>query len=90
MRAFSNVTYYQYITYQAPGILDTYSSTRYTVPTTWCLVVVVVLTLTRRYNAVRGHRTGSNNSGVEDYLTRKQIKTEDNTMVHNTWYWYTQ
>ena len=33
--------------------------------------VVVVLTLTHRYNAVRGHRTGSNNSGAEDYLRRK-------------------
>ena len=35
----------------------------------------VVLTLTPPYNnAVRGHRTDSNNSGVEDYLRRK--KTE--------------
>ena len=34
-------------------------------------VVVVGLTLTHRYNAVRGHRTGSNNSGVEDYIRRK-------------------
>ena len=41
-------------------------------------VVVVVLTLTHRHNAVRGHRTGSNNSGVEDYLRRKNHKTEDN------------
>ena len=32
------------------------------------IVVIVVVTLTHRYNAVRGHRTGSNNSGVEDYL----------------------
>ena len=31
------------------------------------VVVVVVLTFTDGYNAVRGHRTGSNNSGVEDY-----------------------
>ena len=31
--------------------------------------LVVVLTLTNRYNAVRGHRrTGSNNSGAENYL----------------------
>ena len=43
----------------------------------WCIlyeatyVVIVVLTLTHRYNAVGGHRTGSNNSGAEDYLTRK-------------------
>ena len=33
--------------------------------------VVVVLALTHRYNAVRGHLTGYNNSGVEDYLRRK-------------------
>ena len=35
------------------------------------VVVVVVLTLSHGYNAVRGHRTGSNNSGTEDYLRRK-------------------
>ena len=35
------------------------------------VVVVVVLTLTHRHNAVRGHRTGSNSSGVEHYLMRK-------------------
>ena len=35
------------------------------------IVVVVFLTLTHRYNAVRGHRTGSNNSGAEDYIRRK-------------------
>ena len=29
------------------------------------VVVVVVLTLTHGYNAVRGHRTGSNNSGAK-------------------------
>ena len=28
-------------------------------------IIVVVLTLTHRYNAVRDHRTGSNNSGVK-------------------------
>ena len=33
--------------------------------------VVVVLTLTHRYNALRGHNTGSNISGAEDYLRRK-------------------
>ena len=51
------------------------------------IVVVVVFTLTHRYNAVRGHRTGSNNSGAEDYLGGKQnkinqhqqSKTEDST-----------
>ena len=35
------------------------------------VAVVVVLTLSHGYNAVRGHRTGSNNSGTEDYLRRK-------------------
>ena len=39
--------------------------------------VGVVLTLTHGYNAVRGHRTGSNTSGAEE-----EHKTEDNT--HNT------
>ena len=34
-------------------------------------VFVVALTLTHRYNAVRGHRTGSNNSGAEGYPRRK-------------------
>ena len=34
-------------------------------------LLVVVLTLTHRHNEVRGHRTGSNNSGAEDYLRRK-------------------
>ena len=40
------------------------------------VVVVVVLTLIHRYNAVRGHRTGSNSSGAEDYyyLRRKTNK----------------
>ena len=42
------------------------------------IYVVVVLTLTHRYNAVRCHRTGSNNSGAEDYL-RKKNKKEDKT-----------
>ena len=31
----------------------------------------VVLSLTHRCNAVRGHRTGSGNSGAEDYLRSK-------------------
>ena len=35
------------------------------------VVAVIVVTSTHRYNAVRGHRTGSNNSGAEDYLRRK-------------------
>ena len=33
--------------------------------------VIVVLVLTRHKNAVRGHRTGSNNSGLEVYLSKK-------------------
>ena len=36
-------------------------------------VVVVVLTLTHRHNAVHGHRTGSHNSGMEDFPRRKII-----------------
>ena len=40
------------------------------------VVVVVVLTLTHRYNAVRGQRTGSNNSGAEDYRRRKTNKKQ--------------
>ena len=40
------------------------------------VVAVVVLTLTNRYNAVRGLRTGSNNSGTEDYLRRKTKKKQ--------------
>ena len=36
------------------------------------VVVVVVLLLSHRQNnQVRGHRTGSNNSGVEEYLGKK-------------------
>ena len=31
------------------------------------VVVVVVLTFTHRYDAIRARRTGSNNSGEEDY-----------------------
>ena len=37
-------------------------------------MLVVVLTITHRYNAVRGHRTGSNNSGAEYYLRRSTNK----------------
>ena len=41
------------------------------------VVVLVVLTSTHRYNALRGHRrTGSNNSGAEDYLRRKTNKKQ--------------
>ena len=41
------------------------------------LAVVGVITLTRIYNQVRGHKTGSSHSGVEDY-TREKIKTNQN------------
>ena len=41
------------------------------------IVVVVVLTLAHGYNAVRGHRTGSNNSGAENYLRRKTMVATD-------------
>ena len=34
-------------------------------------IVVVVLTLNHRYNAVRGHRTDPKNSGAEDYPRKK-------------------
>ena len=46
---------------------------------TYPIVVVVVLTLTHRclVNAVRDHKTASNNSGVEDYFRRKKNKTID-------------
>ena len=36
--------------------------------------VVVVLTVTHGYNAVRGHRTGFSNSGAENYLRGKTNK----------------
>ena len=64
------------------------SSTRYgntlrlrrtrTTSTWYVTIIIVVLTLTHRRNAVRGHRTGFNNSGVEHYLRRKN-KTKNNT-----------
>ena len=40
--------------------------------------VVVVLTLTHGYNAVRGHGTGSGNSGVDDndYLCQTKLNGE--------------
>ena len=37
-------------------------------------MVVVVLTLTHRYNSVRGHRTGSNISEADGYLGKETIK----------------
>ena len=49
-------------------------------------VVVVALTLTHRYNAVRGHRTSREAPiPLQRKITSggKQIKTEDNT--HNSW-----
>ena len=42
--------------------------------TCYCCCFPVFLTINNRYDAVRGHRTGSTNSGVEDYLTRKTNK----------------
>ena len=38
------------------------------------LLLLLFLHLTNRCNAVRGHRTGSNNSRAEDYLRRKIYK----------------
>ena len=46
------------------------------IPRTPLVVAVVVLTLTHRYNAVRGHSTGSNNSRAEITSGVKQIKTD--------------
>ena len=60
-----------------PGVCDIHRPSYMVV----VIVVVVVLTLTHGYNAVRGHRTGSNNSGAEIISGGKQIKTEDHT--HN-------
>ena len=37
---------------------------------------VVGLALTHRCNAVRGHRTGSSNSGAENYLRRETNKKQ--------------
>ena len=42
-------------------------------------LMVVGLTLTHRYNALRGHRTGSNKSGAEAFL-RKEI--HKNRIIH--------
>ena len=51
-----------------------YSCVAFSVPS-FCVIVVLVLhELIASYNAVRGHRTGSNNSGVEDYLRRETNK----------------
>ena len=72
----TTATHYWLSTCDAPGIVlrtllilpataDCY--TIYYVPS----AVVVYLTSTHRYNAVRGHRTGSSNSGAEDYLRRE-------------------
>ena len=43
--------------------------------------VVAVFTLTHRYNAVRGHRTGSNNSGEELSQEESKIKRK---IIHTT------
>ena len=63
------------------SIYGSYSSTNCRRRSPSSLVVVVVLTLTHRCNALRGHSTCSKNYGVEDYLRRKAYKTEDN--AHN-------
>ena len=44
---------------------------------------IVVDVLTHRYNAVRGHRTGYNNSAVQGYLRQrgnKEKKQKKNTI----------
>ena len=46
------------------------------------VVVVVVLTLTHCYNAVRGHRTGSNNSRAEDHLTSRRKTNKKQKIIH--------
>ena len=46
------------------------------------IAVVVVLALTHGYNAVRGHRTDSNNSGAENYLRRETNKNRRYLVVH--------
>ena len=48
--------------------------------------VVVVLTLTHRYNAVRGHRTSSDNSGVEDYPRWSTSTNSQFVSTPGTWY----
>ena len=62
---------------QSPRVWYEISSNGASIPTTmhgYVVLVVLVLALTHGYNAVRGHRTGSNNSGAEDYLRRKTNK----------------
>ena len=51
-------------------------------PCTTAPVVVVVLTLTYRYNAVRGHRTCSNNSGGEDWKITSGGKQKKQKILH--------
>ena len=36
------------------------------------MVIVVLTLLSHGYNAVRGHRTGYNNSGTENYSGRRK------------------
>ena len=62
-----------------PPFYDTIVNNTYilylvTIPCSFLGFIFVVLILTHRYNAVRGHRTGSNNSGVESYLRRRTTK----------------
>ena len=43
--------------------------------------LIVVHIFTHHYNGVRGHRTGSNKSGAEDYLRRKTNKNPRQLLV---------
>ena len=47
------------------------------------IIIYLFLTFIHRYNAVRGRRAGSINSGVEDYPKKKTNKTVDST--HHSW-----
>ena len=50
------------------------------------VVVVAVITLTRcRDNQVRGNRTGSGNSGAEEYLKRTKTK-KPKQVIHASFY----
>ena len=44
--------------------------------------VVLTLLTDRHNNAVRGHRTDSNNSGAENYLRRETNKNRRYLVVH--------
>ena len=62
-----------------PGIVFKsleYAPSLYAPSLLYCCCFVVVLTLTHRHNAGRGHRTGSHNSGVEYYTSGGIIYTQ--------------